>query len=108
MSYADAFWEHALWISDSISGLDFFDSVADIGANSIWQILEARLRIGAVARHKARGYASKILVEDRHGSVGDGRRHAIVRLGNSAGNAGQRVAVSSKRYRVSDCIFEIR
>src|SRR5215470_1199490 len=84
------------------------DSVADVGANSIWEILETKRHTRAVARHEARGYASKILVEDRHSPVGDGRRHAILRLGNSACNAGQRVAISPKRYRVSDCIFEIR
>jgi len=61
-----------------------------------------------VARHEASGYASKILVEDRHGPVGDGWWHLIVRLGNSACNAGQRVAVSSKLYGVSDGIFVIR
>ena len=64
----------------------------------------------AAFAHKARTEllhdASQTVVEDRQRSIGDLARHAaIMRFGDSARNARQRVRIATERDRLSHGVF---
>jgi hypothetical protein len=94
--------------SDEYPFLRFIHSIASRMVGGDCRSRQGRRCTSAVATHETSGHTSEILVENRHRSIRYARWNAIVRLSNSTCNAGQRVAVSSERYRISYRIFEVR